>query len=166
MATKQKKIIITLVSVIILLSIVSIASVTYNFLGGFYRSRVIKYDKVLGETQTIEINNVGAFSTACNFSGLTLLNDDISQKIYIKTTNVVDAINLRAKVYVVGYENKNCEMFGYTNWVAQDNDKYIYFNQKVGSNEQIGLCKYIRLSSDINLESNVDYILVFTVEAY
>ena len=160
MANKQKKIIITLVSVVVILSLVSMVSLVYNFLGGFYQSRVVRYDKVLGETQTIIVDGVGVYCTACNFSGITLLDDDI------KTTNLQEELNMRAKIYVVGFENKKNELFGYTNWVTLNQDDFIYFNQSVGANEQIGLCKYIRLDSSLSLESNKDYILIFVVESY
>lgn len=166
MANKQKKIIITLASVIVILSLVSIVSLVYNFLGGFYQSRVVRYKKILGETQTIIVDGVGVYCTACNFSGVTLLDDDISQNVYIKTTNLQEKINMRAKIYVVGYENKNNELFGYTNWITSNQDDFIYFNQLVGANEQIGLCKYVRLDGSMSLESNKDYILIFVVETY
>ena len=166
MVKKQKPIIVTLVSIIILLSVVCIASLAYNFMGGFYKSRVVKYSKILGETQTITVSKVGSFCTACNFSGVTLLDDDISQNIFIKTTNLDQNVNLRAKVYIADFPDKKCEMFGYTNWVTQNNDEYIYFNQTVGANEQIGLCKYVRLNGQLQLESNLDYILIFVIEAY
>ena len=165
MNTKQKGLVGVLISIIVILSLVSIVSVVYNFLGGFYRSRIIKYNKVLGETQTILVDGIGTFCAACNFSGITLLDNDINQNIYIKTNGLEQDINLRARLFVSGFENKKCELFGYTNWISND-DQYIYFNQKVGANEQIGLCKYVRLNSEIILESNVDYILIFIIEAY
>lgn len=166
MVKKQKPLIITLVSIIILLSMISIVSIFYNFIGGFYKSRVTKFAKVLGEQQTIFVDGVGAFCSACNFSGTILLDDDISQNIYIKTTNLQQDVNLRAKIEVIGYEDKRCDMFGYTNWITQEDDEYIYFNQTVGANEQIGLCKYVRLNGEMQLESNIDYVLIFVVEAY
>lgn len=166
MADKNKKLITTLVAIVILLSFVCIISIVYNFLGGFYRSRIVKYDKVLGETQTIDVTDKGVYCTACNFSGVALLDVDISQEIFIKTSNLPNELNLRAKAVVVGESEQKCEIFGYTNWVQGENDEYIYFNQKIDSYQQIGLCKYVRLNSNLRLESNIDYILIFIVEVY
>lgn len=166
MVDKDRKLVATLVSIIILLSVVSIISIVYNFLGGFYRSRIVKYDKILGETQTIEVDGKGVYCTACNFSGIVLLDVDIVQDVFIKTSNLPNKLNLRAKAVLVGNTGRQCEIFGYTNWVMDDNDDYIYFNQKIDSNQQIGLCKYVRLNQNLRLESNRDYILMFVVEAY
>lgn len=166
MADKNKKLVTTLVSIIILLGIVCIISIVYNFLGGFYRSRIVKYYKILGETQTIEIGGSGVYCTACNFSGVTLLDVDIAQDVLIKTSNLSSNLNLRARAFVMGDSEQKCEIFGYTNWVQGEGDDYIYFNQKINSNQQIGLCKYVRLNPNLRLESNIDYILIFVVEVY
>lgn len=166
MVYKQKKLIITLVSVILILSFACLASLIYNFMGGFYKNRVVKYSKILGETQTIAITGEGVFCAACNFSGVVLLDDDISQKIYIKTQNITQDLNLKAKIILPDFQGVKCDMFGFTNWVTESGDDYVYFNQKVGSNEQVGLCKYIRLNNQLKLESNLDYVLIFVVEAY
>lgn len=161
---KQKGLIITLISIIVLLSILCIVSVVYNFNGGFYLSRVVEYSKILGEEQTIIVEGSGTFTTACNFSGTTLLNDDIKQQINVKTDNISEPVYLRAKIILVGEKEQNNVMFGFTNWV-QAQDGYIYLNQKVNPNEQLGLCKYVRLNSNNKLETNINYILVFVVEA-
>lgn len=147
-----------------MLSVVCAISITYNFTGGFYFSRIIKYDKVLGEEQTIRINGSGAFVTSCNFNGTCLLDDDIKQMIYLETTNAIGPLYLRAKLQIVGINTDNL-MFGFTNWTTKDNDPYIYFNQPINPNEKIGLCKYVRFSSDNKFLTNVNYILQFIVEA-
>lgn len=160
----QKKLIITLASISVILFVICVGSIIYNFNGGFYFSRVIEYSKILGEEQTILLTGEGSSMTACNFSGTTLLGDDINQKINIKTENLSQPLYLRAKVVLVGAKEQNNIIFGFTNWVQND-DGYIYFNQTIGENEQIGLCKYVRLSTQNKLETNINYILIFVVEA-
>lgn len=152
------------ISIIVILSVVCAISIAYNFTGGFYFSRILKYDKILGEEQTISVNDSGAFVTSCNFNGTCLLNDDIKQVIYIQTTNLNQPLYLRAKMQVVG-TNINNLMFGYTNWISKENDPYIYFNQPINSNEKIGLCKYVRFDESNKFVTNVNYILQFVVEA-
>ena len=55
-------------------------------------------------------------------------------------------------------------IFGYSNWILAE-DGYIYFNQIVAPNEQIGLCKYIRIEDELIFESSKDYILNVILEA-
>ncbi len=162
MKNKSKNVIY--ISVIVILSIVCLISIIYNFSGGFYYGRVVEYQKILGEEQTITISGQGSFVTASNFSGTTLLNDDIKQEIFLKTSNINVPLFLRAKIELVGAATQNNLMYGYTNWVSGE-DGYLYLNQTIGSNEKIGLCKYVRLSENNKLETNINYILTFIVEA-
>lgn len=160
---KKKSLIVALSFIIAVLVIVSAVSIYYNFCGGFYFSRISKYSLVLGEDNEIEISNEGAFATACNFSGTILTDNDIKQTIKIKSTYSQD-LYVRAKLHIVGGKENNNLLFGYTNWVQKE-DGYIYLNQPLLGNEQIGLCKYIRLNKANKFESNVDYILVVIIEA-
>lgn len=164
MTKKAKKIITILASLIVILSVAVAISIIYNFNGGFYFSRVVQFAKILGEEQTINVDGEGSFVTACNFAGTTLLGDDLSQQINVKTSNIEAPLLLRAKVELVGFKQQNNIIFGFTNW-EQNEDGYIYFNQTIDANEQIGLCKYVRLDKNNNLQSNQNYILVFVVEA-
>ncbi|MBE7074986.1 MAG: hypothetical protein E7376_03310 [Clostridiales bacterium] len=163
MAKKQKLLIGTLISVIVFLSIVCVISIIYNFYGGFYFSRVVEYDKILGQEQTIEVTGEGSFAVACNFSGTILLDDDIRQDINIKSLNLTQNLYLRAKVVLVGAKEQDNKIFGVTNW-EEKNDEYIYFNQTISANEKIGMCKYVRLSQNLILDTNKNYILIFIVE--
>ncbi len=158
----KKNIIISFSFVITVLVIICAISIYYNFCGGFYFSRISKYAFILGEDNKIEVNSDGAYITACNFSGTVLTDNDIKQEITI-LSKASKTLYLRAKIQVVGMYENNI-MFGYTNWV-QNEDGYIYFNQPLLENEQIGLCKYIRLNKNNKFESNFDYILVVIVEA-
>ncbi len=167
MTKKNKSLIVVLSSLVAILAIVCVISIVYNFNGGFYYSRITKYYKILGEEQTITITKQGAVATACNFSGTILLNDDIRQDVFIKANNLQSPLYLRAKINIVGNVTDGNNLgiiFGYTNWVAQD-DGYVYFNQQLANNEQIGLCKYVRFNENLKLESNIDYILQIIVEA-
>lgn len=162
MKNKSKNVI--LISTIVILSLICAISVIYNFVGGFYQSRITTFQKILGEEQTITIQKEGSFATACNFSGTILLNNDIKQEIYIKTTNLNAPLYLRAKINLVGAASQNNLIFGYTNWVSGE-DGYIYLNQTINSNEKIGLCRYVRFNENNKLESNLNYIIMFVVEA-
>ncbi len=164
MSKNKNGVIVSLVSIIVILAIVSIVSIIYNFNGGFYFSRVVQFDKVLGQEQTILIKGEGAYVTGCNFAGTRLLNDDIKQQINIKTESIYEPLYLRAKVELAGSKMQKNMIFGFTNWVQSD-DGYIYFNQTISSNEQIGMCKYVRLSDENKFESNLNYMLIFVVEA-
>lgn len=164
MTKKSKSIIITLAIISVVLFVVSVFSIIYNFNGGFYLNKLSSFSKILGEEQTIEITGEGNYVTACNFSGKVLLNDDIRQDVFIKASNLSLPLYLRAKIEVV-QEKDSAIMFGYTNWIQQENQPYIYFNQQLRASEQIGLCKYVRFSEKLKTESNKNYILVFIVEA-
>ena len=159
----KKTLIVVLVFITAVLGIVCAVSIYYNFCGGFYFSRISKYAFILGEDNEIVVDGAGAYTTACNFSGTVLTENDIKQNVYIKS-RAVNSLYLRAKIQVVGVTENNNIMFGYTNWVQKD-DGYIYFNQILLENEQIGLCRYVRFNENLKLESNIDYILVIIVEA-
>ena len=165
MIKRKKALLISLISVIVILSLALTVSLIYNFIGGFYKSRITKFNKVLGEEQTIEIKQEGAYCLACNFSGITLLGVDLGQNILIKTKDIEGGINVRARAYVEGFSELECMLFGYSNWVVED-DGGIMLNQSLGANESIGLCKYVRLNEKLKLESNIDYILIIVIEAY
>ena len=54
---ESKKTIIILSSVIVLLSLVCIGSIIYNFMGGFYFGRIAEYNTILGEKLEIEVKD-------------------------------------------------------------------------------------------------------------
>ncbi len=163
MAINNKKngTIALLISIIILLSLMCVVSITYNFIGGFYYSRMVSFSKVLGEDETIVINGEGVYSCSFNFGGTLVLGTDIKQNIYIQ--NGDKETYLRAKLMLDNKDNMGM-VFGLVNWVS-GSDGYIYFNQAVSAREKIGLCKYIKIKDDIKLESNQNYILSVVVEA-
>lgn len=159
---KHKGLVVSLIAGIVLLAILATVSIVYNFLGGFYYCRVIEYDKVLGEDQTVEITGEGAFVVACNFSGSLVLDVNIKQPINVLSLSD-DELYLRAKAGINSF-NANVLMFGYTNWV-QATDGYVYFNQLVQKNENVGLCNTLGTNMQMNLKSSKNYILYFVVEA-
>ena len=107
------------------------------------------------------LNDAGTYVASVNFSGTIVLGVDIKQKITIVNGNNV--LYLRAKVSMC--EKDKCgKMFGYTNWYdAQDG--YIYLLTPILPNETIGLCEYVKIYDKIKLESNLNYIANFIVEA-
>jgi len=155
-----------LISIIVILSIISIVSITYNFLGGFYLDRISEYHSILGESKTIEVNNIGSFSIGLNFSGTTLIGDNIKQEVNIQTKNLNQNAKLRAKAKVSGFNDNKTILFGYTNWEYSNNNEYIIFNQEVYPNEKIGLCKFVNINDDLKIDPKLNYILIITVECY
>lgn len=161
---KNKGLIISLIAGLILVSIVCAVSITYNFLGGFYYCRVIEYNSLLGEEQTIEVSGEGSFVTCCNFSGSLVINSNIKQPLYVKTISTKEPLYLRAKFGIINIEIPNGKMFGYTNWV-QANDGYLYFNQPIMQNEKVGLANTVTANVQSQLKSSENYIMYFVIEA-
>ncbi|MBE7082142.1 MAG: hypothetical protein E7378_00460 [Clostridiales bacterium] len=159
---ESKKTIIILSSVIVLLSLVCIGSIIYNFMGGFYFGRIAEYNTILGEKLEIEVGGEGAFAKGCNFSGETILGTDIRQEVSLKFQNVQEPLYVRARANVSSVRGE-CIIFGFTNWVQQ-NDGYIYLNQPIMSNQSIGLSQFVRLSNNLKIEGDKNYILMFVVE--
>lgn len=160
----KKTLIISLIAVIVLLSISTVVSVVYNFLGGFYYCRVIHYDKMLGEEQTVLVDGEGAFACACNFSGSLVVGANINQIINVEVGKVDEPLFLRAKYKVNGFEQNPGFLFGYINWTLAE-DGYLYFNQPINSYERVGLCNTIKLNLQTELKSSTNYIIIFVVEA-
>lgn len=152
-----------LVAIIIILSGFLIVSVVYNFLGGFYYCRVISFDKMLGEGQSIIVDGVGAYSCAANFSGSLVVGGDVKQPIEIIVGDIENPLYLRAKFKINGLDYNIGYMFGYSNWQQAD-DGYIYLNQSVNSFDKVGLCNTLRINAQMELKSSTDYIIVFIVE--
>lgn len=155
---------VSLIAVIVLLSVGLITSVAYNFLGGFYYCRVIEYDKMLGEEQTIEITGEGAYVCACNFSGSLVVGANVNQVINVQAKELEKPVYLRAKYKVNNLTEDAGFLFGYTNWVLSD-DGYLYFNQQLTSHQRVGLCDTIKINLQSELKSSTNYIIIFIVES-
>jgi len=160
----KKGVIPSYIAVIILLGVCLAVSVVYNFLGGFYYCRVIEYDKMLGEEQTIEITGEGAFACACNFSGSLVVGANINQIINVQSSNLDQPLYLRAKYKVNEFDFEPGFLFGYTNWI-QGTDGYLYFNQPLTAYTKVGLCNEIKIGIQMELKSSTNYIMLFIVEA-
>ena len=161
---KHKGLVISLIAGLVLVSLMCIVSIAYNFLGGFYYCRVLEYNTILGEKQTIEVSGEGAFISACNFSGSIVINTNIKQEVYVKTTAISEPLNLRAKFGIHNINMQEGLMFGFSNWV-QASDGYLYFNQAVNPNETVGLCNTVTANVQSQLKSSENYIMYFVVEA-
>ena len=161
---KQNKLVPSLVAVIILLAIIAGVSIAYNFLGGFYYCRVVEFNKVLGEEQTISINGQGAYVASCNFSGSLVVGAEIKQTINVVATNITSPLFLRAKALVCGFEEKSATMFGYSNWVLAK-DGYLYYNQSINAYNKVGVCNTVTLNVQMDIKSSENYIVTFVVEA-
>lgn len=161
---KNKILIPSLIAVVVLLAILSAVSVTYNFLGGFYYCRVLKFDKMLGEEQTISVTGEGAFVCACNFSGSLVSDGNVKQQINVTVDGTSNQLYLRAKFAINGVDADGQYMFGAINWVQAD-DGYLYLNQPLRANQSAMLCNQIKINSQDQLRSNIDYIMYFVVES-
>lgn len=161
---KTKNIILS--SAVVILSIFCISNIIYIFFGGYYSSRVSTFDTVIGQPKNIEINGVGSYSAALNFSGNILLDDIISQEITASTNSISSDLNLRAKAEISNFNDTQTILFGYTNWVNNLDDNYIYLNQIIKPNQKIGICKYVKLNKNLKLKSDKNYTLLITIEAY
>lgn len=161
---KNKKTIAMFVAVVVILSALAVVSIVYNFLGGFYYCRIIEYDKVLGEEQTIYVDSDGAFLCSANFSGSLVLGADIRQKINIQAKELIEPLFLRARIKVNGFGFDSSSMYGFANWV-EASDGYLYFNQQLSSHDKIGLCNMVKINIQMDLKSNSNYIITFIVEA-
>ena len=161
---KRKGLVISLVAGIILLSALLVVSVIYNFLGGFYYCRVIEFEKVLGEEQTILVSGNGAFVSACSFSGSLVSDGNIKQPINVQVEVPENPLYLRAKFGITGIDYRIGFMFGYVNWVEAE-DGYLYFNQAVSAAGNIGLCNELKLNVQMDLKSSKNYVMYFVVEA-
>ena len=159
---KNKKVLVSsLIAIIVILSLTLTVSLIYNFVGGFYYSRFVSFNKVLGEEQLVNIKNEGAYVVSLNFAGTLVLDGDIKQKVII--CNGDNELYLRAKISLC--ESDNCgKLFGFTNWIDSD-DGYIYLNQPILKNQTIGLCEYIKIDNNLKLESNLNYIVNIIIEA-
>ena len=163
MKKKLNKLNITLITLIVVLSLSLIVSIIYNFIGGFYYNRIIKYESMLGEKQEIIVTGNGAFAKSCNFSGALLIDKNFKQEVFISVKNTTLPVYLRASSNISGFQNK-VKMKGVTNWIIAE-DGYYYLNQSVNNLEKIKLCEYLMYDLDIQLNGNKDYIMTFLIEA-
>ena len=114
---KNKGVIATLVSIIILVSVIAIVSIVYNFLGGFYYCRVVEYDKILGEDLVINVTGQGAYVGACNFSGSLVTDSNIKQKVDVNLEKIDNPMYLRAKFGINGLNKNVGYMLDAVNWI-------------------------------------------------
>lgn len=160
---KNKTLVVSLIASLILVSVLCVVSIVYNFLGGFYYCRIIEYNNVLGEDLIINVGGIGAYVNACNFSGSMVTDSGVMQRVTIKIGETNAPLYLRAKFGVCDVELENAQMKGYTNW-TYGGDGYLYFNQPVNSNESVGLCNEIVTKMQMELKSSKNYVMYFVVE--
>ena len=163
MKKDNKKTVITLISIIVVLSITCVISIIYNLLGGFYFGRIVKYNAMLGEDLILKVEENGVSTISCNFSGTLVLGENFKQNVYIDVGAMDASSYIRAKAFISGI-NINIDMSGITNWVKA-NDGYYYFNQEVNSYDKIQLCNNLIFKTNMNLDGYKDYIITFIVQA-
>lgn len=149
---------------IVVLSILLILSLVYNFLGGFAFRNYNKNNLVVGDDYTIKLDGLGASSVSFSLDGSSLPGDRIKQKLQIVIPDI-DTKNLilRAKVTL----NDNIiEINGFDFWELDEQKKYYNFKNEFFKNQTIGLCDEIKLKQDISLKPNIVYYVNVTVELF
>lgn len=156
----KRGLIASLIAIIVLLSLTCTVSIVYNFIGGFYYSRMVSFNSILGEDQTIVINDEGAYACSMNFAGTLVWGSDIKQQVFLQ--NQEENLYVRARMLLDGKEMLGV-LFGFVNWI-QAEDGYIYYNQVLPKQDKVGLCKYVKINDDLKFETNMNYILTIVVE--
>lgn len=156
MDTKTKN----LIFAVVILSIMLIASIVYNILGGFVINQEKNAYLNIGDDYTFNVDSLGVFSQSFCIDGTLLPGDVLNQKIQIKLPDI-DTNNkiLRVKVQFL---NNSLNIYGFDSWVSVG-DYYVY-NSTIYKNQTIGLCEKIELDKDIPLKSNMLYYLIVSVE--
>lgn len=159
---KEKRSIIVLGASLAIVTFIAVVSIIYNILGGNYESRLSYNYQSLGEDLFINAEGVGLYTTSCTFSGSLVLEDVINQKVQVNFNGTFErALYIRATAKIAEL-NAEIMMFGYSNWILNNN--IIYLNQPIVTMQSIGLCEYIAIDKNINLESNKNYNIVFVLE--
>lgn len=156
MDTKTKN----LIFAVVVLSIMLIASIIYNIMGGFIINQEKNAYLNLGDEYTFNINDLGVYSQSFCVEGTLLPGDVINQKIQLKLPDI-DTNNKILRVKVNFLDNR-LKIIGFDNWLIVG-DYYVY-NSTIYKNQTIGLCEKIELDKTIPLKSNMLYYLIVSVE--
>lgn len=144
---------------IVVLSLILVLSIIYNFIGGFVINGNINSYLELGDSYTFKLNELGIESEAFLVDGSTILGATTKQKIQIKLPNIAqNNLILRTKITFLG---KNVQIAGYDLW-AQSGDYYVYNGEKT-ANQTIGLCEEIVIEN-VPLKSDTLYYLMVCIE--
>ena len=160
------KVVSNLIFLIGLVSIAFVISFSFNFFGGFELKNPEQFELILGEDVCVVMNDYGSQSVSLAFSGKSLPQDKIKQRVQVKLPNLsLDGYVLRVKAYVgQSSRNTNVEFSGFNGWEANEINGYYYFTQDITKLQEIGVCSEIVLPENISLNSNVYYSLIFTAE--
>ena len=156
MDTKTKNLIFT----VVVLSIMLVASIIYNIMGGFIINQEKNAYLNLGDEYIFNINDLGVYSQSFCVDGTLLPGDVINQKIQLKLPDI-DTNNKILRVKVNFLDNR-LKIIGFDNWLTVG-DYYVY-NSTIYKNQTIGLCEKIELDKTIPLKSNMLYYLIVSVE--
>ena len=156
MDTKTKN----LIFAVVVLSIMLVASIIYNIMGGFIINQEKNAYLNLGDEYTFNINDLGVYSQSFCVDGTLLPGDVINQKIQLKLPDI-DTNNKILRVKVNFLDNR-LKIIGIDNWLTVG-DYYVY-NSTIYKNQTIGLCEKIELDKNIPLKSNMLYYLIVSVE--
>ena len=148
---------------IIIITIVLFISLFFNFIGGFNRANIIQYSYEIGDEYILNIDSIGAYSKSFILKGTSLPTDIVKHKFSVKTPNFeTNNLILRAKVKIY---DKYINLYGFDNWELNIQDNYYYYIGEMYPNQKIGLCNEIEWN-DLDLKSNVIYLIDFTIELY
>ena len=149
-----------LIFAVVVLSIMLVASVIYNIMGGFIMNQEKNAYLNLGDEYTFNINGLGVFSQSFCVDGTLLPGDVINQKRQVKLPDI-DTNNKILRVKVDFLDNQ-LKILGFDNWMAVDG--YYIYNSTIYKSQTIGLCEKVELDKNIPLKSDMLYYLIVSVE--
>ena len=149
------------VYVIVILSILLIVSVIFNFVGGFELHHEKEYVYQIGDDVELKLTDYGAENVSIAFSGYLLCGVKYKQKVcVVMPENDLSGYKLKVKVKIA---DKPVKIYGYSNW--EEKDGYFEYNNNLYSNLTVGVCDEIQVD-DFELKSNMVYYISFVFELY
>lgn len=149
---------------IVVLSVLFILSLIYNFLGGFAFRNTVKNNFVVGDDYILKLDGIGSNTVSFALDGSSLPGNVIKQKIQVvlpdfDTKNLI----LRAKITI---NEEIIEMSGFEDWVLNEQKTYYIFKNEFFKNQTIGLCDEVKIKESLSLKSNVVYYMNVTIELF
>ena len=148
---------------IIILAILLILSLFYNFIGGFGIEHALNCVSEVGDDYTLNLKQIGAQSKSFALFGSSLPNDKIKQKFVVVLPDMqTDGMLLRAKANLMDTE---IVLMGFETWLKNEDDGYYYYSEEIYPNQSIGLCSEISWG-DVELKNSMVYFVEFVIEYY
>ena len=133
--------------------------------GWFYKdNKSSQTSLIVGESSVIHLNGTQTGLMTFMLDGSFLGGEKIKQNISVKNDSEED-LYLRAKLTIFAGNNKDprIELNTSENWTKAE-DGYYYFDGFVESMNTVGVLSSLQISSEDQISSGTDYILVVSVE--